>query len=140
MDDSRRCNARHSDGSGKRCKKAAMMGQRVCRAHGGASPQAMRSARERLNALVEPAIEALAKALKSGDVNAIIRASVVVLDRCGFHPRQAVELTGQDGQPIQTEDAGQWIEFCTLEEKRAVLEIAERAMQRMENARPPEGG
>ena len=124
MNDQRRCTAKVSDGSGRRCKKVAMLGQKVCRSHGGASPQAQRSARDRLNALVEPAIAGLSKALKSGDVNALIRASVAVLDRCGFHPSQAIELSGKDGGPLQAEQPIS-LDSLSLEGKRRILEILE---------------
>ena len=33
-----------------------------------------------------------------------MRASIAILDRCGFHPSQAIELTGKSGGPIETED------------------------------------
>lgn len=51
-----------------------------------------RSARERLAALVDPAIDGLRKALEDDDVGAIIRAARIVLDRTGHGPRQTVEL------------------------------------------------
>jgi len=57
-----------------------------------------RSARDRLNALVEPAIEALQKALQKGDVGEITKAAQIVLDRCGFHPK--TEVSGPDGGPV----------------------------------------
>jgi hypothetical protein len=40
-----------------------------------------------------------------------------------------VELTGKDGWPVQTEEV-HWLQHCTLEEKRTILEIAERATER----------
>ena len=100
MNDSRRCTA-HSSRTGERCKKAAIKGGGVCASHGGKAPQVQRSARERLAELIEPALEGLHKALKSNDLPTIVRASQIVLDRCGFHPSQAVELYGKDGNPIQ---------------------------------------
>ena len=47
---------------------------------------------ERLNALVEPATEALSTALKSGDTGAIVRTAIAVLDRFGYGPRSKVEV------------------------------------------------
>lgn len=70
----RRCTAR-SKQSGERCKRVPIPGGTVCRMHGGAAPQVQRSAWERLAALVDPAIDALQKALGSDDVNAAVRAA-----------------------------------------------------------------
>lgn len=61
-----------------------MRGQFVCRAHGGASPQAKKKGRERLAALVEPSIDALERALASGDWPATVRAAKDLLDRAGM--------------------------------------------------------
>ena len=100
MNESRRCTA-HSSQTGKRCKKAAILGGNVCTSHGGRAAQVQRSARERLAELIEPALEGLLKALKSNDLPTIVRASQIVLDRCGFHPSRAIELYGQNGGPVE---------------------------------------
>ncbi len=121
MDDPRRCTAKISDGT-RRCKKTPMLGQRVCRSHGGASPQARRSARQRLMELAEPAVEALRVALESDDIRAIIRAAVVVLDRTGHHPRQHVEV----------EDVTDhlWLQWATTAELKRVEKIIRAAEAR----------
>jgi len=93
-----RCTARVSDGS-RPCARWAINGSTVCATHGGRAPQVKKSARERLGELVEPALKGLHKALKSEDLSTIVRASQIVLDRCGFHPSQAIELTG----PVQAQ-------------------------------------
>ncbi len=46
MDESRRCTA--TARSGNRCKKAAIIGAKVCRAHGGAAPQVKAKAKKRV--------------------------------------------------------------------------------------------
>jgi hypothetical protein len=97
-----RCTARVSDGS-RPCARWAINGSTVCATHGGRAPQVKKSARERLGELVEPALKGLHKALKSEDLPTIVRASQIVLDRCGFHPSQAIELTGKDGSPVQVQ-------------------------------------
>ena len=99
MNDSRRC-AAHSSQTGERCKKAAIKGGTVCASHGGRAPQVKKSAKERLAELVEPALNGLHKALKSGEIPSIVKAAQIVLDRTGFHPTQAVELFGKEGEPI----------------------------------------
>ena len=103
MNESRQCSAHRTDGSGERCKKAAIKGGTVCATHGGRAPQVQRSAKERLAELVEPALKGLHKALKSGEIPSIVKAAQIVLDRTGFHPTQAMEIYGKDGGPIETE-------------------------------------
>lgn len=100
MNESRRCTA-HSSQTGERCKRSAIKGGTVCASHGGRAPQVKKSAKERLAELVEPALEGLHTALKSGEIPSIVRAAQVVLDRTGFHPTQAVELFGKDGGQIE---------------------------------------
>jgi len=143
MEDSRRCKAHKSDGSGERCSKPAMLGQSVCRAHGGASPQAKKSARERLEALVDPAINTLRTViktgLKTGDTTSAVRASLGILDRTGFHPSQGIELNGKNGGSVQLNQTDNVLyEFATLEEKKMVVEIIERAMERRERGEKPD--
>jgi hypothetical protein len=99
-----RCTARISDGS-RPCERWAINGGGVCATHGGRAPQVQRSAKERLAELVEPALEGLHKALKSNELPSIVQASQIVLDRCGFHPSQTIELTGKDGGPIEAESS-----------------------------------
>jgi hypothetical protein len=130
MEDSRRCKAHLTDGSGRRCHKAAIQGGSVCGSHGGRAPQVKRTARQRLLEAADPAAARLVKALESEDERAAIAAAKLILDRAGLHPTQTVELTGKDGRPIQTERVD-WLEHCTLEEKRTILEIVERATQRI---------
>ena len=136
MDDSRRCTAHLTDGSGERCRKAAISGGTVCATHGGGAPQVKRSARERLLEAADPAAARLVRALESEDERAAIRAAQIILDRAGLHPTQAVELTGKDGGPIQPQNSP-WVEFCTLEEMQTLLAIAERATARMQGGESP---
>jgi hypothetical protein len=101
MDDERRCTAHLTDGSGTRCRKAAISGGTVCATHGGSAPQVKRSARERLLEAADPAAARLVRALESEDERAAIRAAQIILDRAGHHPTQAVELSGPGGGPIE---------------------------------------
>lgn len=57
------CTAK-SKRSGRRCRRAAIMGGTVCSMHSGKAPQVVRLARERLNELAEPAVAALLKTLE----------------------------------------------------------------------------
>ena len=100
----RQCTAK-SKQSGERCRRAPIRGGNVCSMHGGGSPQAQKSARERLASLAEPAIDALKRALEDGDISATIRAAQLILDRTGFHPTQTI--TGENGKPFKfTMDLG----------------------------------
>jgi hypothetical protein len=97
-----RCTAHISDGS-RPCERWAINGGTVCATHGGRAPQVKKSAKERLEELIDPALAGLHKALQSNDLGSIVKASQIVLDRTGFHPSQAIELTGKNGGPINVE-------------------------------------
>ena len=96
MDDSRRCTAHLTDGSGERCRKAAICGGTVCATHGGSAPQVKRSARERLLEAADPAAARLVRALESEDDRTAIRAAQIILDRAGLHPRQPADHERRD--------------------------------------------
>lgn len=89
-----RCQAR-SKRSGEQCGRAASPGQRVCVSHGAGSPQAKLAARERLAALVDPALEALREVLDDPDAKPAdkLRAAESVLDRTGHSRTSKVEST-----------------------------------------------
>lgn len=73
-----------------------MRGQTVCKMHGGKSPQALRSAAERLAALVDPALSALGELVKVAETDAVRLAAIKdVLDRAGFKPKERIEQTGK---------------------------------------------
>lgn len=71
---------------GLACASYAMHGQTVCRMHGGSSPQAKRSAEERMRALIHPAVSALARQIENNE----FQATKFVLEWAGF--RQALEV------------------------------------------------
>ncbi len=89
--------------SGKRCGRPAIAGGFVCRLHGGSAPQVQKSARVRLLAGADLAIDYLLTLLTPkppcgvcGRSDAdrdpvVVRACQLVLDRSGFHPTLAVE-------------------------------------------------
>ena len=108
--DRRRCVA-NAKSTGDRCKRRPIKGGRVCKIHGGGSPQAKRSARQRLLAAVEPAMGVLIDVVEheveivtdgDGRPHEVgprhadrIRAAEAILDRTGY-PRRA-ELSIADG-------------------------------------------
>src|SRR5437763_6131590 len=120
-----RSTAHVSDGS-RQCGLWAIHGSTVCATHGGQAPQVKKSAKERLAELVEPALAGLHTALKSGEIPSIVKAAQILLDRTGFHPSRAIELTGKDGGPIHTENRLD-LEPLSFEERQHLLEILERA-------------
>jgi hypothetical protein len=120
-----RCTAHLSDGS-RPCQRWAINGSTVCATHGGRAPQVKNSARERLAELIEPALKGLHKALKSEDLSTIVRASQIVLDRCGFHPSQAIELYGKDGGPLEVENKIN-LGALSLDEQKTLYELLTKA-------------
>lgn len=94
----RRCTA--SNRSGNRCKRAPVAGAVVCTMHGGAAPQVQRSARQRLAALVEPALDALATVLEDerADHSDRVRAATAVLDRTGYHARVGIDVSAVEDE------------------------------------------
>lgn len=81
--------------SGGSCTQWAMHGQRVCRMHGGESPQALKKAEERMRALVHPAVSSLARQIDADEFNAVR----YVLDWAGF---KAVEQMRTDSEIVIT--------------------------------------
>lgn len=92
------------------CGNPPMIGQEVCRMHGGSSPQAKNAARRRLNALAEPAVSLLSRILeddrdlKAGDKERI-RAAIAVLDRTGHGPSAKVEMEMKPWEKLLLESA-----------------------------------
>lgn len=93
--DARRCSAQ-SKQSGQRCRRFAIAGGRVCSIHGGKAPQVVRTAAERLAALVDPALAELSRLVRRADSDTIKLAAIKdVLDRAGFKPKERVEQSGK---------------------------------------------
>jgi hypothetical protein len=87
------CTAKRSNGTP--CKGQAISGSNVCRVHGGSAPQVKRRAEERLAALVDPAIAALSKLVRSkGLTNVKLQAARDILDRTGFKPKDTLVIEG----------------------------------------------
>jgi hypothetical protein len=89
----RLCSAKRTNG--EPCKGLAMDGQKVCRVHGGSAPQTMAAAKLRLAALVDPAIDVLAYAMKqkAKQLPSAITAARDALDRAGHKPKDVIEAT-----------------------------------------------
>jgi xanthine/CO dehydrogenase XdhC/CoxF family maturation factor len=92
MDD-RRCTAK-SKQSGIRCKRAAILGGRVCHIHGGNIPHVRQAAEERLRALQHPAIDRIAKLINQEQFPSVsYAASKDVLDRTMGRATEVVDVT-----------------------------------------------
>lgn len=94
----RLCGARRTNG--EPCNAPAMTGQRVCRMHGGSSPQAKRKAALRLVELIDPAIATLAREMVQADSSADRqRAANSILDRAGV-PRVTKEISEDTSREV----------------------------------------
>jgi len=110
--------------------------------HGGGIPAVRKSARERLLAMVDPAFDALLRALGSGGPPCalcgradsdrdpvVIRAAQIVLDRAGFHP----SITVQHVEPankyadLTVDELIAHLE-AMLEQARAMRDAEQRAL------------
>jgi hypothetical protein len=101
--------------------------------HGGAAPQVQASAKERLAALVDPALGVVGKALKSNNERVSLTAAQDVLNRNGLKSPEKHELTGRNGAPIQVEHSGAALaKFMTDDELDAqealALELQARSL------------
>jgi hypothetical protein len=80
--------------TGLPCKRIAIPGGHVCVFHGGKSPQVKHAAKERLNALVDPAITELTRLMSESDLDPVrLAVAKDILDRTGFKPKERVEVT-----------------------------------------------
>jgi len=73
----------NSKQSKTRCRNGSIPGGNVCRFHGGAAPNVKAAAKERLAALVDPAIETLGKLVRDKSPKIRLGAVNSVLDRNG---------------------------------------------------------
>lgn len=87
----RRCKAHKSNG--QRCQKAAIIGARVCRTHGGGAPQVIAAARARLANAADSMASNLVGLAKSAESEAVrVRATEGVLDRVGIGRTTEVQV------------------------------------------------
>ena len=99
------CSAK-SKQTGKRCKQKAVPGAVVCHYHGGAAPQVERCARERLAAMVDPALDALHRILKADTKDRIPKAVVLnaakqILKSNGYAGADELAVEQKQRGPIQ---------------------------------------
>ena len=71
----------------ERCRRAPIKGGAVCIKHGGSAPQVKKSARDRLDEMVDPALTQLKRIVEEGETDAVKLAAIKdVLDRAGYKP------------------------------------------------------
>ena len=82
--------------SGEQCKRAPIVGGTVCVVHGGSAPAVKMAAQRRLIAMIDPAMDALLRAMQECDEwPTKVRAAIAVLDRAGFGPTASLRLDDQ---------------------------------------------
>lgn len=128
-----RCTA--TNRMGERCGLAAIPFTNVCGYHGGRAPQVQRAAKERMLASSDLAVERLVEVLGAGDrcevcgrsddMNVIVKAAQIVLDRTGMHPTLAVQPA------TDVDDSDGWIHYATDEQLQQMQTWIEQARDRM---------
>lgn len=91
--------ARHGEG---RCRKAVALGSLVCRKHGGAAPQVIRKARERLALAADDAASSLIAMIQSPNTPPAVKLGAVrdLLDRADITAKTQVEIEIKPWQAI----------------------------------------
>lgn len=129
---------------GDPCGLPPIKGGFVCHFHGGAAPQTRAAAKQRLWELLGPAFAALGRALLSAEPcevcgrsdadkdPAVIRAAQIVLDRTGFHPAVAVQVSRGTDDP-------KWTAWLTDAQLTQVGEWIDDAKERMAAGAPRPG-
>jgi hypothetical protein len=95
-----RCNGHMVNGG--RCKREAEPGSVVCRLHGGAAPQVLRRAGERLIMSADHASQKLLEWLDDPEVPYRVRAEIArdMLDRAGLAAAQLHKIVPMDADPV----------------------------------------
>ncbi len=88
--------------TGTQCKNNAIPGGFVCRFHGGSAPQVKRKALERLNELVDPAIDEYVTLLKCEQPATVLNTVKDILDRTGHKPTERQEITNYTPEDVET--------------------------------------
>lgn len=98
--DGARCVAHRKNG--ERCRRLAIQGATVCRAHGGASGHVRRAARVRLEMAADRMAKELLKIAVSDDAPDNVKLAAIkdALDRAGLSARTAVEVS-VDPKPFE---------------------------------------
>lgn len=145
--------------TGERCQRAPIVGGFVCVKHGGGNEAAKEAARRRLRALVDPAIDALTRAVTFAYADecetcggptdpkkmaVVVKAAQIVLDRAGYAPKREVVVEDRRGPEgweryLSEEQLAQMTEWIA-EAKAAAAREAASAVVEAEATVVEEGG
>jgi hypothetical protein len=107
--------------SGERCRRAPIAGGTVCVVHGGSAPAAKMAAQRRLIGMIDPAMNALLRAVEECDEwPTKVRAAIAVLDRAGFGPTASLRVDDQ---------ANDYTNLSSAELKDRAMAIVKRAAE-----------
>lgn len=116
LDHPRRCTAHRQDG--QPCRRYAARGANVCRVHGGAAPQVVAKARERLALAADRMARELLGIATGAESEAVKLAAVKdALDRAGLGAKAEVTLELKPWEDIMNDVAG--VATITRAESRA---------------------
>jgi hypothetical protein len=93
----------------------------------GGKPKAVKDVIEAARQHTSEAVERLARWMRSDDPRASVAACTALLDRGWGRPTQAVEMSGKDGGPIQTQQVQDAVSKLSHEERLALLAIYRKA-------------
>lgn len=130
LGESRKCMA--TTRQGLQCGRASIPGGFVCNLHGGNAPLTKRAAEQRLLSMVDPAIDVLFDAMRTGPpcekcgrTDAMrdpvtVRAAQLVLDRAGFRPVLTLQTV--------VVDPNAWMQLVTDEQLQQMKRWIEEAL------------
>jgi hypothetical protein len=102
----------------------------VCASHGAAAPQVKKAAQRRLLELAEPAIAALAIALRNAidqkEWRTVVTTAKAILDRAGCPAGAELHLEAEVGMKVDA----RWADALTADERRVAQWLFARAMAR----------
>jgi len=127
--------------NGERCKRNAAPGTTVCVKHGATAPQTAAKAKERLLAMVEPALVELSRIVSQPTTSDSdrLRAIAMILDRTGYGPGSslAIEVTVKPWEEAMQTIIRELPEADPLPELEAEVIEAEVVPVRVGSATPP---
>ncbi len=95
------CHAHKAD-TGQPCKAFAIRGGKVCVYHGGMAPNVRQRAQERLEAMIDPALDRLRQLIDTADSDSVrLRALELAMDRALGKVTDKLKLSGDQDDPLE---------------------------------------